>query len=385
MEDRIGVGLIGYGFMGRAHSMCFNRMAEAFYPMEKTPDLITMVARTEFKVKESAQRHGFKKWTTDWHDLMTDDKIDIVDNTAPTFAHAEACIAALKAGKHTIVEKPFAISLSEARAMYSAAVSAENKGVKNLVAFNYRFVPALRLARNMIANGELGEIYQYRSVYIGDRHTDLSSPYNWRMDVTKAGGGALTDINSHAVDMMRFLTGMESTSVMAWMKTFVPERRDDDGINHKVTIDDVCLMMVKWSNGNVATLEASRMATGYKNTLRIEVHGSKGGLIFDLSRANELQYFSKHDHLSVQGFRTISVTEPSEHDFLKYWWPRGHNLGWEHNHLHMLYHFLTCISRGDSVGPWAATFEDGLRCQEILEAAKKSARDERWVDIAELS
>ena len=385
MNDRkLGIGMIGYGFMGRAHSMCFNRMAEVFYPMAAVPQLVTMAATTESKVCESAKRHGYLGWTTDWRDMLADERIDIIDNTAPTFAHAEPSIAALKAGKHIIVEKPFALTLQEGRAMAAAAEEAAEKGVQNIVAFNYRFVPALRLARKLILDGTIGELYQYRSVYVGDRHTDLSSPYTWRMDVNKAGGGALTDINSHAVDMMGFLTGMETKSVMSWMDTFIPERADVDGNMQQVTIDEVSLIMAKWGNGKVATLEASRVATGYKNTLRIEIHGSEGGIIFDLSRGNELQFFSKKDPLSVQGFRAISVTEPAVHDFCKYWWPRGHNMGWEHNHLHMLHHFMNCIATGESVGPWGATFTDGLKCQEILEAAKLSNQRGQWVDIRTL-
>lgn len=381
MGDRsLGIGMLGYGFMGRAHSMCFNRMAEVFYPLALKPQLVTMAARTAGPVAEAAGRHGYLDWTTEWRRMLADQRIDIFDNTAPTFAHAEPSIAALQAGKHTIVEKPFALNLGEARAMHQAAQAAAGN-VKNMVAFNYRFVPALRLARKLIMDGVLGELYQYRSVYIGDRHTDLSSPYTWRMDAAKAGGGALTDLNSHAVDMMRFLTGMETQAVMSWLNTFIPERADAAGNLQQVTIDEVALIMAKWTNGRVATLEASRMATGYKNTLRIEIHGSEGGLIFDLSRGNELQFFSKKDPLALQGFRTISVTEPDVHDFLKHWWPRGHNLGWEHNHLHMLQHFVNCIQTGEPIGPWGATFTDGLKCQEILEAAKLSNKSGKWVEL----
>lgn len=383
-KTSLGIGMIGYGFMGRAHSMSFNRMAEVFYPMNIEPTLITMAGTSEHKVADAAKRHGYQDYTTNWRDMLSDDRIDIIDNGAPTFLHAEPSIAALAAGKHVIVEKPFALTLDEAKKMQAAARKAAAKGVYNMVAFNYRFVPALRLARKLIQDGVLGEIYQYRSVYIGDRHTDLASPYNWRFDVTKAGGGALTDINSHAIDMMRFLTGQEVESVMGWLNTVVPERADSEGVMHKVTIDEVALLMAKWENGKVATLEASRVATGYKNTLRIEVHGSEGAIIFDLARGNELQYFNRKEAKIVQGFRTISVTEPDEHDFCKFWWPRGHNFGWEHNHLHMLYHFMDCIAKGEPVSPWAATFEDGLRCQEIIEAARLSHARSAWVAIHEL-
>jgi predicted dehydrogenase len=370
--------------MGRAHSMCFNRMAEVFYPMRAEPKLITLAGRNAENVAASALRHGYSGWTTDWREMISDDRIDIFNNTMPTYMHAQPCIAALQAGKHVIVEKPFALTLEEARSMYKAAQQAQRKGLKNLVAFNYRFVPALRLARKLIRDGSIGEIYQYRSAYIGDRHTDPASPYTWRMDVTKAGGGALTDINSHAIDMMRFLTGQEVESVMAWMKTMIPERADAEGTIHPVTIDEVCLIMAKWGDGKVASLEASRVATGYKNSLRIEIHGSEGGLMFDLARGNELLYFNRRDPLAVQGFRTINVTEPATHDFCKYWWPRGHNLGWEHNHLHMLHHFMECVAKDEPVEPWAASFADGLRCQEVIEAAKHSHSTGRWIDIKTL-
>jgi predicted dehydrogenase len=378
----VGIGMIGHGFMGRAHSMCFNRIAEVFG--SAVPELVTIAGRDGEKVRAAATRHRYIQGTTQWEEMLDDPRIDVVVNTTPTCSHAALSIAALRAGKHTIVEKPFALNLAEAKDMVTAARESGQKGFKNLVAFNYRFVPALRLARQLISTGAIGEIYQYRSVYIGDRHTDRSSPYTWRMDVAQAGGGALTDLNSHAIDMLRFLTGQEVSSVLGWLKTFIAERADEQGTVHPVTIDEAAVILAQWDNGKVATLEASRVATGYKNSLRIEIHGSEGGIIFDLARGNELQFFSRKDPLAVQGFRTISATEPSAHDFLKYWWPRGHNLGWEHNHLHMLHHFLECVINEMPIEPWGATFEDGLRCQEIIEAVKISHATKCWVELATL-
>lgn len=379
MAEKLGVGMIGYGFMGKAHTNAFKKANYIFYPSPVETELISICGRDEEKVREASKRYGYQKWATDWSELVKDPDIDIIDNTASNDVHAGPCIAALQAGKHVIVEKPFAFNLDEAKKMSEEASKAEAKGIKSIVAFNYRFAPALRLARRIIAEGRLGTIYHFRSDYLLDRLSDPEAPFMWRMDKSKSGTGVLGDLNSHAIDMMRFLLQIEPTAVMAWNKTFINERPDQNGAMHPIETDDASSLWIKLENGAMATFEASKVATGYKTMWRIEIHGSKGGIIFDLSRGNDLQFFTKDDPLYLQGMRTINATEPEAHDYAKYWWPRGHNLGWEHNHIHMIEHFLRCIATGEDIAPWGATFHDGLRCQEIIYAAQLSSEQGHWV------
>ncbi|MBE3571755.1 MAG: Gfo/Idh/MocA family oxidoreductase [Moorella humiferrea] len=381
MPVKFGIGMLGYGFMGKAHTNAFKKIPYIFYPFPVEPELVAICGRDEANVRDAAARYRYQKWTTDWREMIADDRIHIFDNTGSNDIHCEPCIAALKAGKHVIVEKPMALNLAEARRMYRAAREAEEKGTKHLVAFNYRFVPALRLARRIIAEGRLGRIYHFRSAYLLDRLSDPAAPFFWRLNKERAGSGVLGDLNSHAIDMLRFLLQTEINAVMAWNHTFISQRPGPNGENCPVDVEDASMLWLKLTNGTMATLEASKVATGYKTVWRIEIHGSEGGLAFDLSRGNELQFYTKSDPLHLQGMRTIHVTEPEAHDYARYWWPRGHGLGWEHYHIHMLEHFLRCIATGADVAPWGATFADGLRCQEVIEAALVSGEKGCWVDI----
>ena len=384
MTIKLGIGMLGYGFMGKAHTNALKKIPYIFYPFPVEPELVAICGRNEAGVREAAARYGYQKWTTDWQEMISDEGIHIFDNTGANDIHCEPCLSALKAGKHVIVEKPMALNLAEARRMYQAAKDAESRGQKHIVAFNYRFAPALRLARRIIAEGRLGRIYHFRSAYLLDRLSDPTTPFFWRLDKEKAGSGALGDLNSHAIDMLRFLLQTEVKSVQAWNHTFNCQRPDARGQMCTVDVDDASIIWLKLANGAMASLEASKVATGYKTMWRIEVHGSEGGLVFDLSRGNELQFYTKSDPLYLQGMRTIHVSEPEAHDYAKYWWPRGHNLGWEHYHIHMIEHFLRCLATGDDVAPWGATFADGLRCQEVIEAALASSEEGGWVDINDL-
>ena len=381
MPVKLGVGMLGYGFMGRAHTNAFKKAGYIFYPLPAETELVAICGRNEAGVREAAARYGYQKWTTDWQEMVADEDIHIFDNTGANDIHCEPSVAALRAGKHVIVEKPLALNLAEARRMYQAAVEAEGRGQKHIVAFNYRFAPALRLARRIIAEGRLGRIYQFRSAYLLERLSDPLVPFFWRLSKDKAGSGALGDLNSHAIDMLRFLLQTEVQSVQAWNHTFNCQRPDGNGQMCTVDVDDASLMWLRLDNGAMASLEASKVATGYKTMWRLEVHGSEGALVFDLSRGNELQFYSKSDSLYLQGMRTIHVLEPEAHDYAKYWWPRGHNLGWEHYHIHMIEHFLRCIATGEDVAPWGATFADGLRCQEVMEAALTASEKGGWVEI----
>ncbi|SMB97301.1 Predicted dehydrogenase [Thermanaeromonas toyohensis ToBE] len=381
MTLKLGIGMLGYGFMAKAHTNAYKKIKYIFHPFPAEIELIAICGRDKNKAQEAAQRYQYQKWVIHWQDLVEDESIQVLDNTATNDVHCEPCIAALEAGKHVIVEKPMALTLAEARKMYEVAKEAEKKGIKHMVAFNYRFVPALRLARKLINEGKLGRIYQFRSNFLSDRLSNPQAPWAWRLSKEKAGSGVLGDLNSHAIDMVRFLLQTEVQAVLAWNPTLISHRLTPEGKSCPVEVDDVSLIWLKLANGAVACLEASKVATGYKTTWRIEIHGSEGALAFDLIRGNELQFFSRRDPVEIQGFRLIHVTEPEVHDYISYWWPRGHGLGWEHYHINMLEHFLRCIATGDNVAPWGATFLDGLRCQEVIEAALTSSRQGGWIEL----
>ncbi|MDE2816960.1 MAG: Gfo/Idh/MocA family oxidoreductase, partial [Chloroflexota bacterium] len=317
----------------------------------------------------AAARYGYQRHCTDWRDLIQDDSIQLFDNGGPNDTHAEPCIAAAEAGKHIICEKPLARTAAEAKPMLEAVQKA---GVKHACAFNYRFVPALRLAREMIERGELGRIFHFRAVYLQEWIMDPQFPMVWRLKKDIAGSGALGDLGAHIIDLARFLVG-EPTAVSGLTQTFIKERPTDDGGRDTVDVDDAFVSLVQFENGAIGTLEASRYANGRKNHQRIEINGSKGSIVFNMERLNELEV-----HLSdtepgshTQGFRQVLVTE-ADHPFWKYWWPHGHIIGWEHTFVHELTHLLDAIVNDTEVAPYAADFEDGYRAAVICDAVLES-------------
>lgn len=373
----IGVGMMGYAFMGKAHTNAFKKLPYMVYPPPAIPKLIAIAGRNEDAVKEAAKRYGYATYTTDWKRLVQDDRIQLFDNGGPNDAHAEPCIAAAKAGKHILCEKPLARTAKEAAAMLEAV---EKAGVVHMVAHNYRFVPAIRLARDLIDSGKLGQIYHFRAVYLQEWIMDPDFPFVWRLDKKIAGSGTLGDLGSHIIDLARFLVG-EPRKVSAMAKTFIKQRPIPGGGTGEVSVDDAFVTLVEFENGALGTLEASRFCAGRKNHQVLEVNGSKGTLVFDLERLNELQVFWKDEQpRETQGFHNVMVSE-SYHPFWQHWWPQGHIIGWEHTFVHEIAHMLDAIVYKKSIAPYGADFLDGYKNAVICDAILESAEKEKAVPV----
>jgi predicted dehydrogenase len=375
----IGVGMLGYAFMGKAHTNAYKKIPYMIYPPPAIPRLIAIAGRKEEAVQAAAKRYGYEKAVTDWRGLLKDDRIQLFDNGGPNDAHAAPCIAAAKAGKHVFCEKPMARDTREAAKMLEAVTRA---GVRHMVAFNYRFVPALRLAREWIESGKLGELYHFRAVYLQEWITDPNFPMIWRLDKSQAGSGALGDLGAHIIDLARWLMG-EPAKVSAMTKTFIKQRPLGDGSGGmgEVGVDDAFAAVLEFENGALGTLEASRFCPGRKNAQILEVNGSKGSLIFNLERLNEIEVFWKDEQpRESQGFHHVLVSE-SYHPFWQYWWPQGHIIGWEHTFVHEITHLLDAIVNHTEVAPYGADFMDGYKNAVICDAILKSASTGRQVAV----
>jgi predicted dehydrogenase len=351
----IGVGMLGYAFMGKAHSNAFRKIAYMTWPPPLVPRLVSIAGRNEEAVHNAAERYGYERWTTDWHDIVADPAVGLFDNGGPNSLHAEPTIAAAEAGKHVICEKPLGRTADESYEIWRRVAAT---GVKHLCAFNYRFVPANRLAREMIDAGELGEIRHFRGRYLQDWGDDPSLD-TWRFHADEAGSGALGDLGAHVVDLARYLVG-DFESVSAVVKTFLPGREVDDAIEAAVTFD----------SGAVGTIEATRLALGRRNALQWEINGTKASLAFDMHRLNELEVF-RADGDRARGFKTVLVSE-ADHPWWDNWWPPGHIIGWGETFVHELHHLLRCIAEDGDVAPVGATFEDGYRAAEVCDAIVRS-------------
>ena len=356
--ETIGIGMLGYAFMGKAHSNAYKTLPYMAWPPPYVPRLVAMAGRNEEAVSQAAQRYGFEGYVTDWHALVEDERVEVFDNAGPNNLHTEPSIAAAEAGKHVICEKPLGRNADES---YDAWKRVAGAGVKHMCAFNYRFVPAVRLAREIVETGDLGEITHFRGSYLQEWGTIDDEV--WRFDKALAGSGALGDLGAHVIDLARYLVG-EIESVAGTTATFKPGREVDDAFESVIAFD----------NGAVGTLEASRFATGRKNALTWEINGSKGSLAFDLERLNELQVHiaGSSPAQSAQGFRNVLVSE-ADHPFWEWWWPHGHTIGWEHSFVHEIHHLLSAIRDDSDVAPHGATFEDGYRCAEVCDAILRSA------------
>ncbi len=374
----VGVGLIGYAFMGRAHSHAFKAIQYMMWPPPAVADLVSICGRNQDAVQEARSRYGYKRWTTSWQELVDDPEVQVVDNSTPNNLHLEPCLAAAAAGKDIICEKPLGRDADESRAMLEAV---ERAGVTHMCAFNYRFIPALQLARRLIQDGRLGQIYHFRASYQQSGRVDPNSPMTWRFRRDTAGFGALGDLGSHSVDQARWLIG-EIGSVSGLTKTFIPDRPVEAGSDRRepVTVDDAALALLEFQDGPIGTLEVTRCATGRKNYHLIEVNGSLGSLHFNCERLNELRFFSREDPPEIQGFHDVLVTERA-HPYGTVWWPPGHILGWEHTFMHEMHHFLTAVAGGGSVEPLGATFRDGYRNSVVLDGLAESSRTGRKVDL----
>jgi predicted dehydrogenase len=367
---------IGYAFMGKAHSNAWRNVA-SFFDVPAIEQKV-LVGRDAGQVAEAAEKYGWAESATDWRAVIARDDIHIVDICAPGWMHAEIAIAALDAGKHVLVEKPLANTIAEAEAMTTAAAAARARGVQSMVGFNYRRVPALALARELIAEGRLGTVRHVRAAYLQDWLADDKAPMTWRLRKETAGSGALGDIASHAIDQVQHLTGQAVTEVTGTLRTFVAERPGPNG-PEEVTVDDAAWATLGMTGNISASVEASRVATGQKNSLRIEVYGSLGSLTFDLENLNELNFLDATTPVREQGFRRILVNEP-EHPYLDAWWPQGHIIGWEHTFTHQIRDFLVAIDTGTAPSP---LFEEGLQVQRILAAVEKSANNKSTLTAVE--
>ena len=383
MAKTLRVGLIGYRFMGKAHSNAW-RQAPRFFNLKANLELHTLCGRNAANVQAARAQLGWQNATTDWQDVVESPLIDIVDIVTPTHFHAEMAIAAAKNGKHVLCEKPLALNLKQAEAMYAAAHKAR---VVHMVCHNYRRIPAIALARRMIDEGALGRIYHYHARYAQDRLADPEFPLDWRLRKETSGAGVHSDINSHVIDLGRYLVG-EFTEVCGLLNTFIPERplaeapvppRGGARKLGKVTVPDSALFLARMENGVLANVEATRYALGRKNHIAIEINGSKGSIYFDFEDMNKLKFYNGDDPKDRRGFREIQVTErDGVQPYVGNWWPPGHGIGYEHTFIHVAADFTNACVEGKPVQP---TFEDGLKNQRVLAAVEESSLKGKWVKV----
>ncbi len=372
-DKKVNVGLIGTQFMGRAHSNAYRQVA-SYFDLKAEPVLHTACGRTEANVASLAHQFGWKNQSLDYRQVIANSDVDLIDICTSNDLHEPVAVAAAKAGKHIICEKPMARNTKEALTMYHAAKEA---GIVAAMIFNYRFVPALALLKEMIAKGDLGEIRHFNAAYLQDWLVDPVFPMVWRHDASISGSGAHGDMNAHIVDLARFLVG-EFEKVVGDESVFIKERPvKDSNEMGTVTADDATSFLARFKNGAMGNFCATRMASGCKNALTIEVFGSKGAAVFNLERLNELQYYRNTQPQGQQGFTTILVTE-SAHPYLKSWWPPGHIIGWEHTFTHLFSELFQAIAGQPSNVP---DFYDGVKCQMVLDAVAKSCKDGRWITI----
>jgi len=383
----MGIGLIGYKFMGKAHSHAY-RDVGLFFDLTVTPVMKVLCGRAEKPLKIAAERFGWQEYETDWRKVVRRKDIDMVDISTPQDTHRDIAVEAAKEGKALFCEKPLALTIREA---YEMAEAAEKYGVRHAVCFNYRKLPAIGLAKNLISGGKLGRIYHMRAVYLQDWIIDPEFPLVWRLQKEIAGSGVNGDLNAHLIDMARYLVG-EFEEVAGMSETFIKERPllKETGVletgikdkqkgekKGKVTVDDATLFLARFRNGAIGSFEATRFAAGRKNGQRFEINGSKGSIAFNLENLNELQVYSTEDPEYAQGFRTVMATDAS-HPYAANWWPAGHIIGYGESFVNMVADVLTSVARGENPSP---DFYDGIRCQEVLNAVEESASRKGWVRI----
>jgi predicted dehydrogenase len=403
-NGELRVGMVGYAFMGAAHSQAW-RTVNRVFDLPVQARMAAVCGRNESGVADAAARLGWDGYTTDWRELVRRDDIDVIDVCTPGDSHAEIAAAALAAGKHVLCEKPLANSVDEARAMVAAAERARAAGVRTMCGFNYRRVPAVALMRQLTADGRLGVIRHVRAAYLQDWIVDPQFPLVWRLQRDKAGSGALGDIGAHIIDLTQHVTGQRIAGVSALTETFVKERplpAESRGLSASVdgaasasasadgqggpvatgpvTVDDAALFVARLDGGAIATYEATRFATGRRNGLRVEINGSLGSVAFDLERLNELEFYDATEPGREQGFRRILVTE-ADHPYMSAWWPPGHIIGYEHSFTHQMRDFLAAIAEGTDPAP---SFADALQVQLVLDAVARSAElGSSWTHVGQ--
>ncbi|HWP30943.1 MAG TPA: Gfo/Idh/MocA family oxidoreductase [Fimbriimonadales bacterium] len=382
-KRKVRIGMVGYQFMGKAHSNAYRQVAR-FFDMDWEPEMAVICGRTEAPLKAAAEKYGWQETETDWRRLVERKDIDLIDVSAPGNLHAPISIAAAEAGKIIWCEKPLANNLQEAQSMFEAVKKA---GVFHAIFHNYRYCPAVALAKRMIEEGVLGKIYHFRAVYLQDWIADPAFPLVWRLQKEIAGSGAHGDIGAHIIDLGRYLVG-EITEVCGHLETFIKQRpklaKADDRLGGvasaemgEVTVDDASMFLARFENGALGTFEAARFALGRKNHNRFEINGSRGSVVFNLERMNELEYYNAEDPPHLQGFRVIQVTD-KVHPYTANWWPVGHIIGYEHTFTHLVYSGFERMGRGENPTP---DFEDGLRNQMVLDAVERSAKSRKWENI----
>ncbi|MGP9537308.1 Gfo/Idh/MocA family protein [Brachybacterium sp. AOP43-C2-M15] len=390
--DALRVGMVGYGFMGAAHSHAW-RTAHRFFDLPLLPELRTLAGRTESAVADAAERYGFAAHTTRWQDLVEDPEIDVIDICTPGDTHVEIALAALAAGKHVLCEKPLANSVEDSERMAEAAAAARTehpRRVLSMCGFSYRRTPALAYARRLVAEGFVGEIRQIRAQYLQDWLSDADAPMTWRLDKDLAGSGALGDIGAHVIDLTQWISGQDVEAVSGTLATVVPTRPaagtaqglggkgDTSGERQDVTVDDVALFTARFDSGVLGSFEATRMAQGRKNAMRVEINGSAGSIAFDFERMNELEIYDATADAGRQGFTRVLTTEP-EHPYAGNWWPTGHGLGYEHTFTHQIADLVTAIGEDSDPSP---SFEEALHVQRVLAAVEASDADAgRWTAV----
>ncbi len=379
----LAVAMVGHAFMGAAHSQAW-RSAPRFFDLPLNPTMHVLCGRDTGRVAAAAERLGWEGTETDWRRVVERDDVDLIDICTPGDTHAEIAIAALKAGKHVLCEKPLANTVAEAEQMAAAAERASANGVRAMVGFTYRRVPAVALAKRLVDEGRIGEVRHVRAQYLQDWIADPEAPLSWRLDKEKAGSGALGDIGAHIIDLTQHITGEQISTVSGQLETFVKERpmaTDHAGLSGTagsergpVTVDDAAVFLARFTGGALGVFEATRFATGRKNAIRIEINGSRGSLAFDFEDMNVLELFDATEPAETAGFRRILVTE-ADHPYVAAWWPPGHGLGYEHGFTHQVVDLVSAIAEDRDPQP---TFADGLQVQRVLAAVETSSDTRTW-------
>jgi len=383
-QNEIRIGMVGYQFMGKAHSHAYRDLS-FYFDTKIKPIQKAICGRNESAVKEAAEKMGWESYETDWRRLIDRSDIDVIDIVTPNHTHAEIAIAAAESGKHIITEKPLALTLDEAKRMYDAV---QKNNVTHMICHNYRFAPAVQFSKKLIDEGRLGKIYHFRANYLQDFIMDPKFPLVWRLKKEVSGSGALGDIGAHSIDLARFLVG-ELKEVVSIMETFIKKRplgkmsgglsamSDDTSSLGEVTVDDAVAFLARFENGAIGTFEATRFAAGNRNKNKFEINGEKGSIRWDMENMNNLEVYFGDDEPGLQGFRLINCTEDI-HPYADAYWPAGHIIGYEHTFIHLLYEFLNGIANKYQPAP---NFEDGVRNQEVLMAVEKSAEMKQWVEV----
>ncbi|AOZ94371.1 Gfo/Idh/MocA family protein [Paenibacillus crassostreae] len=386
--NQLRIGMVGYKFMGKAHSNAYRALPMFFPDANLKPAMSVICGRDKDGVNKAAEQFGWAEVETDWRKLVEREDIDLIDINAPSNVHKEIALAAVQAGKHIFCEKPLALTLADSREMLAAA---EKAGVKHMIGFNYRFTPAIQLAKKLIDSGRLGEIYHFRAWFLQDWIIDPSFPLVWRLQKEIAGSGSHGDLGAHLIDFAHYLVG-DMEEVIGMSETFIRERPlasamtgltakgSNDGPMGEVTVDDATLFMTRFVNGAIGSFEATRFAAGHRSTNSFEINGSKGSVKFDFERMNELEVYFTDDDEDVQGFRRVLATDAA-HAYSQAWWPTGHTIGFEHTFTHEMLELMNAIDEGRQPSP---NFNDGVKCQAVLEAVERSVEQRRWVSISEM-